>query len=62
MKTELFRKKAVDRVTAPDQLNDYIRVVPLGAWLVLLAVIVLLAGALFFLSTTDLDLLGLIFG
>ncbi|NLI21478.1 MAG: hypothetical protein GX418_08035 [Clostridiales bacterium] len=62
MKDDLFRKNAVDRVTSPDQLNDTIKVVPTGTWLVLAAVILALGAVFLFLSTTDLDLIGLIFG
>lgn len=62
MKNDLFRKDAVDRVTSPDQLNDYIKVVPTGVWFALAAVILALVAMILFLTTTDLDLLGLIFG
>lgn len=62
MNQDLFRKSAIDRVTSPDQLNDTIKVVPTGVWLVLLAVTVVLLGMFAFVSTTDLDLIGLIFG
>lgn len=62
MKDDLFRKSAVDRVTSPDQLNDTIRVVPTGIWLLLAAVVLALAGIAVFLTTTGFDLLGLIFG
>ena len=44
--SELFRKKSMDRVSSPEQLNDYIRVTSLGLWLVLAAVVILLAGML----------------
>lgn len=40
----IFRKKSLDRVSSPEQLNDYIRVANPGVWLVFLAVIVFLAG------------------
>jgi len=62
MKNDLFRKSAIDRVTSPDQLNNTIKVVPTGVWLVLVAVVLALAAMFFFLSTTDLDLISLIFG
>ena len=62
MKNDLFRKDAVDRVTSPDQLNDYIKVVPTGVWFALAAVILALVAMILFLTTTDLNLLALIFG
>lgn len=43
--SDLFRKKSMDKVTSPEQLNDYIRVSNPGVWTVLAAVVILLAGA-----------------
>ena len=44
MDNQIFRKKSLDKVSSPEQLNDYIRVSNPGVWLVLAAVIVLLIG------------------
>lgn len=44
MDNQIFRKKSIDRVSSPEQLNDYVRVSNPGVWMVLAAVIVLLAG------------------
>lgn len=44
MKNQLFRKKSLDKISSPDQINDYIRVSNPGIWMVLLAVILILAG------------------
>ena len=46
MNEQLFRKKSVDKVSSPEQLNEYIRVSNPGVWMVLAAVIVLLAGVI----------------
>ena len=40
----LFRKKTLDRISSPEQLTDYLRVTNPGIWVVLVAVILLLAG------------------
>lgn len=45
MNQQLFRKSSIERVSSPEQLNDYIRVTNPGVWLVLAAVIALLIGA-----------------
>ena len=45
MKEELFRKKSLDKVKSPENLDDYIQVSEPGVWLLLISVIVLLAGA-----------------
>lgn len=45
MDKKLFRKVSIDRISSPEQLNDYIRVSNPGVWMMLVAVIVLLIGA-----------------
>ena len=42
----IFRQKSIDRVSSPEQLNDYIRVTTPSVWLVLIAIILLLVGML----------------
>ncbi|MBQ9333858.1 MAG: hypothetical protein IJS12_05940 [Lachnospiraceae bacterium] len=42
----IFRQKNLDKMSAPDQLNDYIRVTTPSVWLVLAALIILLIGML----------------
>ncbi len=44
MDKQLFRKASIDRVSSPEQLNDYVRVSNPGVWMLLAAVIVLLIG------------------
>ena len=44
MQSHLFRKQNVERISSPEQLQDYMRVTTPGVWMVLLAVILLLAG------------------
>ena len=46
MQSHLFRKSTVERVSSPEQLQDYMRVTNPGIWMVLAAVIALLAGLL----------------
>ncbi|MBO4396823.1 MAG: hypothetical protein J5819_10825 [Eubacterium sp.] len=42
----LYRKKSMDRISSPEQLDDYIRVTSPSVWLVLIAMILLLSGTL----------------
>ncbi len=44
MENQLFRDKSIQRVSSPEQLNDYIRVSNPGVWICMAAVLVLLAG------------------
>ncbi len=45
-KTKLFREKSLEAVESPEALNDYLRVTSPGVWLVMAAVIALLAGGI----------------
>ncbi len=42
----IFRKETLDRISSPEQLTDYLRVTNPGIWVVLAAVVLLLAGIL----------------
>ena len=42
--SNLFRKKSLDRISSPEQLNAYIRVATPSVWLLLSAIVILLAG------------------
>ena len=43
---DLYRKKNLDKMSSPEQLNDYIRVTTPSVWLVLIAIVILLLGML----------------
>ncbi len=44
MENQIFRKASIDRVSSPEQLNDYVKVSNPSVWMILSAVIVLLIG------------------
>lgn len=44
MKGQLFREKSLERISSPEQLNDYIRVANPSVWVAFAAVIFLLVG------------------
>lgn len=44
MSSTIFREKSLKKISSPEQMNDYIRVSSPSVWMVLAAVIVLLAG------------------
>lgn len=44
MENEIFRKKSLDKISSPEQFNQYLCVVNTGVWLVLVAVFLLLSG------------------
>ncbi|MCR5023802.1 MAG: hypothetical protein K6A90_05650 [Lachnospiraceae bacterium] len=40
----LFRQKSIDKISSPEELNDYIKVSNPGMWMLLIAVILVLLG------------------
>ena len=42
----IFRKKSLERVTSPEQLNDYIKVTTPSVWIILAATLILIVGTL----------------
>ena len=40
----VFRQKTIDRISSPEQLSDYLCVTNPGIWVILAAVVLLLAG------------------
>lgn len=45
MNEEIFRKKSLEKVKSPENLDDYIRVTNPGVWLILIFIIAILIGA-----------------
>lgn len=43
MSENLFREKSIERISSPEQLNDYIKVTRLGVWFIMGVVILFLA-------------------
>jgi len=50
--TSVYRKASMERISSPEQLNDYLRVTNPSVWIVLAAVVLLLAGTLIWASLT----------
>lgn len=44
--SKLFRKKVIDRVSTPEELDHYLQVTSPGIWIALIAVVVFLVGVL----------------
>ena len=53
--SSLFRKESMDRIQSPEQLNDYLRVTNPSVWVVLAAIILLLAGMLIWSASAQID-------
>ncbi|MCR5651357.1 MAG: hypothetical protein K6F86_09285 [Lachnospiraceae bacterium] len=53
MDNNLFREKSIERVSSPEKLDDYIKVVSPGVWFVLAAIIILVLGFLAWANIGD---------
>lgn len=54
-RAHLYRESSLDRIQSPEQLNDYLRVTNPSVWVLLTAVILLLAGLLVWGSMAYID-------
>lgn len=55
MDNQLFRKKSLEHISSPESLHDYMRVTSPRLWMILAAIVVLLAGFIVFASTARLE-------
>jgi hypothetical protein len=62
MKSDLFRKEAVEKITGPEDLNSYIKVLRPRVWLILLGIVVAIAGLALFTVSTGFPVWELFFG
>ena len=53
VENRLFRQQSMDQVNSPEQIRDYLRVTSPKLWMVIAAVLVLLAGFLAYLSVAE---------
>lgn len=54
-KQNIYREKTLERISAPDQLTDYLKVTNPGIWVILTAVIILLVGVFVWSCVGDLE-------
>lgn len=55
MSEQIFRKKSLERISSPEQLDDYLKVSTPSLWLVLVAVVSILVGILVWASVSNLE-------
>jgi hypothetical protein len=53
VENRLFRQQSMDQVNSPEQIRDYLRVTSPKLWMLIAAVLVLLAGFLAYLSVAE---------
>ena len=54
--SDIFRKKTLDKMNQPDDVNDYIRITRPSLWLVLLAIALLVIGVVAWIAFSGTDL------
>ena len=54
----IFRQKALERITSPEQLTDYLRVTNPGIWTFFAAIIILLGGLIVWSTVGTLETLA----
>jgi hypothetical protein len=52
---EIFRQKSIDRISSPEELNNYLKVTTPGVWALLAAIIVFLIGLIIWSSVGVLE-------
>ena len=55
MEQELYRKESLERVSSPEELGDYLRVTSPAVWVVLAAVVLLLASLFIWSGVTAVE-------
>lgn len=45
-KNQLFRKKSMESIESPNELNEYLRVTSPGVWILMAAILIFLAGVI----------------
>ncbi len=55
MENDLFRKKSLDHISSPEEMHDYMKVTSPRIWMILGAVLLLLAGFIVYFATTTME-------
>ena len=62
MRGDLFRKEAVEKITSPEDLNSYVKVLNPRIWLILACIIIAVSGLVIFTLSTGFPVWSLFFG
>lgn len=55
MKESIFRKKSLETISSPEQMDDYMKVTSPGMWLVLCVLLLLLLAGIFWSITARIE-------
>ena len=62
MKGDLFRKEAVEKITSPEDLSSYVKVIGPRVWLILVGILIAVVGLVLFTAATGYPVWDLFFG
>ncbi len=62
LKSNLFRKEVVERITSPEDMNTYVKVLNPRIWLILAGIVIAIAGITAFVASTGFPVWDLFFG
>jgi hypothetical protein len=62
MNNDVFRKEAVEKITGPEDLNRYIKVINPRIWLILAGIALAAAGLVIFAAGSGVPVWDLLFG
>lgn len=62
MKRDLFRREVVEKMSSPEDLNAYVKVLRPQIWLILLGIAIAVAGLIVFVTSTGFPVWTLLFG
>lgn len=57
---DLFRKKSLDKLNSPENLDEYLKVSNISGWLIILALVLIIVGAIFWISSISNDGINLL--
>lgn len=64
MNDSIFRKKNLERINSPEQLDDYIKVTSVSVWVILISIMLILIGAcvwgVYGTVTTSFETIGIV--
>ena len=62
MKNTMFRREVVEKMTSPEDLNLYVKVLNPRIWMLLIGIIIAIAGLIIFTVSTGFPIWDLFFG
>lgn len=62
MKNDLFRKEAIEKMTSPEDLNAYVKVLNPRIWLILIGIAIAIFGLVYFTASTGFPIWDMFFG